>query len=285
MAWRPAFVQTSEVRKPREWPLIVVSQEVVVIDRDPGDVWQLIQASMRSVAVVVGYPWMEPAVSFFRVLVETSVCPLADGGLDEAFGLSFRPWSLDFCALVPGSQLLTFGLEQVGDKTWPVVGHDASNGDFMAREVFGRLAKKQTCRDGLLIGHHRGICHAGVVVDGYVEELPTSAAGLVLGVAGDSMTRLVDAGQPLDVDVQHFTGGVEFLSIGRQFGLQHMDPVKLQAGEYATDGGTAQAGRQSDLDAGFSLPPQLGHALDQEDRRAARTTAGPRASISQARNA
>ena len=55
------------------WPgqgLNVVSQEVVVIDRDSGDGWQLIKASMRSVAVVVVDPGLEPVVSLLRVSVE-----------------------------------------------------------------------------------------------------------------------------------------------------------------------------------------------------------------------
>src|SRR5208282_6462612 len=152
----------------------------------------------------------------------------ADGGLDEAFGLSIGSWSVDSCALVPASKPLAFGLEQVGDEAGPVVGHDAADGDSMASEVLPRLAKKPACRDRLFIGHHRGICDAGVVVDGYVEELPTSTAGLVLGIAGDAVSGLVDARQLLDIDVQHVAGGVELVSVGRQLGFQHMNSVELQ---------------------------------------------------------
>src|SRR5580698_2862365 len=137
---------------------------------------------MWPVTVVVSDPRSQPAVSLLGVLIEPCVCPLSDGGLDEPFRLSVCSWSVDFCASVLDAAPGAFSLEQVGDEAWPVIGHDAAKGDFMASEVFGCLAKKQACRNGLFVRHHGGIGDAGVIIDGDVEELPSGAARLILGI-------------------------------------------------------------------------------------------------------
>ena len=80
----------------------------------------------------------------------------------------------------------------------------------------------------------------------------------------------VDAGQLLDVDVQQVTRTGVFVSVGRQFGLEHADLVELEAGEDAADGGTTEAGLLSDLDAGLTLPPQPPDVLGDLGRYAAR---------------
>ena len=148
-------------------------------------------------------------------------------------------------------------LEAIGDEAGSVVGHDAAQADIVLREVGRGLAKETACGDGLFVGHHGDKGHAGVVIDGDVEELPAGAAGFVLGVAGDAVAGLVDAGQLLDIDVQQVAGGRHVHSGWGQLGFEHADFVELQPGEDAADRGAAEAGGLGDLDAGLALTPQL----------------------------
>jgi len=65
---------------------------------------------------------------FFGILVDASVGPFADGGLDEAFGFAVGAGRVDARANVFDLQLLAACRETVGTEAGAVVGHDASNG-------------------------------------------------------------------------------------------------------------------------------------------------------------
>ncbi len=97
---------------------------------------------MRSVPVVLVYPRFEVLVSFFRVLVELGIGPLADGCLYEAFGLAVGAWRIDAGADVFQFQAAVGVTEQVGDEAGSVVGHHTSQVDVVPREVGMGLAQE-----------------------------------------------------------------------------------------------------------------------------------------------
>ena len=57
-----------------------------------------------------------------------------------------------------------------------------------------------------LIGQHGGEADAGVVVDGGVQVLEAGAARAAVHLSGDATARADDAGQALDVEVNHVAG-------------------------------------------------------------------------------
>ena len=61
---------------------------------------------MRSLVVVVIGPWFEVGISLLRVGPVFYACPLAQGCLDEAFGLSVGSRRVGSCATVLDSHLL-----------------------------------------------------------------------------------------------------------------------------------------------------------------------------------
>jgi hypothetical protein len=91
--------------------LNVVSQEVVYIKSGASDGRHLSEASMRSVPVVLVDPGFEVRVSLLRGLVEASISPLTDGGLDESFGLAVGAGSVDAGADVSDLQGFASSLE------------------------------------------------------------------------------------------------------------------------------------------------------------------------------
>jgi hypothetical protein len=153
--------------KPRTKKLIqalaVVSQEVIDIELGSSSAYgrHLLEASMRSMPIVLMYPWFEVGVSFLGVLVEPGVCPFSDCGLDEVFGFSVGSRSIDACSDVPGIEGVALSFEAVGDKTGSVVGHDAAQLDVESSEVFGCLAQEKAGGNRLFIGHHDGEGDAG----------------------------------------------------------------------------------------------------------------------------
>jgi hypothetical protein len=92
------------------------------------------------------------------------------------------------------------------------------------------------------------------------------AMDLVLRIAGDAVTGLVDMRQLLDVDVDQIAGSLA------PYRFEHADLVQLEPDQDAADGGTAQAGRLCDPHPGPALPAQGFHASKQLRRYAARRT-------------
>jgi hypothetical protein len=80
--------------------LNVVSQEVVNIEAGTSDGWFLVEAGVRAMPVVEVSPGHQAGKTFGRVLIEASIGPFADGGLDEAFGLAGGARSVDASANV-----------------------------------------------------------------------------------------------------------------------------------------------------------------------------------------
>ena len=147
-------------------------------------------------------PGSQITKAFRGVLVETSLGPLANGRLDEAFGLATGAWSVDAGAGTSELEIATGLGEEGGTEAGAVVGHDATDRDAEVGEVGHGLAEEAAGGSGFFIGQQSGKSDAGMVIDGDIKKLPAGTAGFILGIAGEAMAGLVNAGQLLDVDVQ-----------------------------------------------------------------------------------
>jgi len=72
----------------------VESQEVVPIEARAADRWSMVEATMRTVPVVVVKPGKKMYLTVLRVSIQAGVGPFAQGGLDEAFGFAVSAWSV-----------------------------------------------------------------------------------------------------------------------------------------------------------------------------------------------
>ena len=180
------------------------------------------------------------------ILVETGVGPLPDGSLDEALGLAVGAWGIDASAGVSELQIATGLCEQGGAKAGAVVGHDATDLEAEVGEVGRGLAQEAAGGSSFFIREQGGEGDTGMVIDGDIEKLPAGAAGFILGIAGEAMAGLVDAGQLLDVDVQQVAGSGQFVAHDGQGRPQHPDLVQLEPGQDTAHGGPAQASGQGD---------------------------------------
>src|ERR1017187_7723039 len=232
--------------------------------------------------VVLVDPRSQMAKPFGGVLVETGVGPLANGSLDEAFGFTIGARSVNASAGVSELQIAAGLGKEGGAEARTVVGHDAPDLDAEVGEVGHGLAEEAAGRSCFFIGQQGGEGEAGGVLDGDIQKLPAGAAGFILGIAGDAMSGLVDAGRLLNVDVQQVAGSGKFVADDGHGGLQHFDLVQLEPGKDAAHGGPAQAGGLGNTNSCPTLASQPLHAIDQFWGSGAGRSMGTRAAIAQA---
>lgn len=68
-----------------------------------------------------------------------------------------------------------------------------------------------------LVGPHGRMTEARVIIDADMEAFPTGAAHMVAAVAGDAMTRLLDAAEFLRVEVQQLARLRAFVTLARRW--------------------------------------------------------------------
>jgi len=123
---------------------------------------------MLAVEVVVMQPWVELGLSFQRVLVGACVGPLAQGGLDEAFGFAVGAWGVRPGEAVLDSLLQQRVSEAVVAVAWPVVGEHTLDREAEARVKSPCHAEEEQGRLVVLVGQDGGEADAAVVIDGDV---------------------------------------------------------------------------------------------------------------------
>ena len=101
--------------------------------------------------VVVG-PGSEGEIALIGVGPVSGVGPLAQGGLDEAFGFAVGLWRVRASAAVLEAHLATSAAKLVGAIAAAVIGEQSTDGDAVASEEVNGIPKKGDGGVGLLIG-------------------------------------------------------------------------------------------------------------------------------------
>ena len=173
---------------------------------------------------------MEPAWhvggSLVGVVIRFCVEPFAQGALDEAFGLSVGARAVwpgaDMAQLIApacGSEVMAF----VG---WPVIGHDALDGDAVSGEESQRALEESDGVGFALVGQDLGVSETGGVIDGDVERLPAGAAPVALACA---MADAIDASEFLGVDVDEFTRPLALVADGLGAFIESLEAAEAAA--------------------------------------------------------
>src|SRR6202167_3775257 len=208
---------------------------------------------MGAAEVVMLEPGGELLIAFFRVEVMANVGPLAQGGLDEAFGLAVGARGVRPGEAVLDAELEAGGAELPGAIAGAVVGEQAADGDAVLGVEGDGGAQEDDGGFALLVGQHAGEGEAGVIVDGDVESLPAgelrAAAAAAVATNGD----LLITGHAFDVEMEHVTGCGMFIAHDRGSGMQMSPAIEMSALQNAADGSGAEAGGLCDLVSGTQL--------------------------------
>ena len=193
--------------------------------------------------------------SMSGVLVGFGIGPFAQGGLDEAFGLSVGPWCVGFGADVLDGESFAGIAPGEGPVAGTVVGHDAFDGDAEALVVSDGGLEEGRGADGLFVGLDLGDGDAGMVVDTDVDELPAFVApgSLAGAITGDAVPDLGEAAEFLDVDVDYLAGLGAFVAALRLGGFEVAPAVEAVSGQDPSHGGLGDADLGGDpvIDAPF----------------------------------
>ena len=95
---------------------------------------------MRSLVVVVVGPRLEAGIALLGIRPVFGVGPLAQGGLDEAFGLAVGSWRIGSGAAVFDLHLLAGESEEAGAIAGAVVGEQSADADAVTSEELDRRA-------------------------------------------------------------------------------------------------------------------------------------------------
>ncbi len=121
----------------------------------------------------------------------------------------------------------------------------------------------------------------GLVIDADMDELPADAIVLAAPGPGDAMAGLVEAGEPLDVEMAQIAGASPLIAARRRFGRERREAIQAEAHEFSGDRRAGQVKMACDL---LASHPALAQAHDQGlpalgDQR--RRVARPRGAIEQ----
>ena len=138
------------------------------------------------------------------VLVGFGIGPLPEGSLDEALGFAVGLRAVRASADVSDAKGTEIGGKEFGLIAGAVVAHEALSFNAQRGKVGQGSLEEDDGALGAFIGHDLCKSDAGGVVDGDMDELPSSAADVVAGVFSDAMAWTQDAAEFFDVSVDEF---------------------------------------------------------------------------------
>src|ERR1035438_9807763 len=128
----------------------------------------VVETTMRADEVVVVVPGSESEVALVGVVPVSDVGPLAQSGLDEAFGFAVGLRRVRTSASMFESECVAGLAKVMGAIAAAVVGEQSADGDAMASKKVNGSLEKGDGGASLLVGEDLGEGQTRVVVDGHV---------------------------------------------------------------------------------------------------------------------
>lgn len=233
------------------------------------------KGAMRTGVVIVEEVEGKAGVAVAAGAVAAGVGPFPGEGLYEAFGLSIclRPirsredvLDVEVAAGIP---------EAMRSVRRAVVGEDRIDLDPMEGIEADHLLQGADNAGDLLVGVDAGEAEARVVIDRHVKGFDAGAYTAVLAVARSADTRLEEAAELLDVEVDELTWGFPLVSDDRgRCWIECFEEVDAVAFQDPPDGGLGDRNQHDDLSIGAPLPAQSHHVAFEARRRPTRLAFG-----------
>ena len=173
--------------------------------------------------------------------------------------------------------------EQVAAVADAVVGHDPAHGDALAGEPDHGPGQEAGAGVAGLVVQHLDIGGPGMVVDADVDVLEADLAVLADPAAGDAVPRLVEAGEPLDVEMDQIAGAAPLVAPDRRLGLEGRELAEAKAGQLRRDRRAGEPEPARDLGRGQPAVPQPEDHLAPARAHPTRGVERPRGAVDQAR--
>jgi hypothetical protein len=224
----------------------VEAQEVIHEDGESRGWGFEVESVVRAVPVVVMEEEEETQGALEGVGVGVSVSPLAERGLNEAFGLAVGLWGEGASEAMFENELGDRGPHGFGAVAGAVVGIDAFGLDAVGQEEGESGVEEGDGAAGGLVWEELGEGEAGVVVDGDVEELPAGALGFI-EAAVDAAAWADDAGELFDVEMDEIAWERVLVAADGQRRFEGRETSGVTA-QQTGDGGFGEFGGARDLE-------------------------------------
>ena len=214
---------------------------------------------MRADEVVVVGPGSQGEIALIGVRPVSGIGPLAQSGLDEAFGFAVGLRRVRPSAAMFEPHLETSVAELVGAIAAAVIGEQGANGDATASEEVNRILEESDGGVGPLIGEDASEGQARVVVDGDVQSLPPRMFMLATPTAIAPPNDLLEAGHAFDVEMEKIARKGMLIADHRRSGMQIAPAAETSAAQNAADGGRTESGALRNLIGRTLLTAERNH--------------------------
>jgi len=153
-----------------------------------------VKTTMRPGVVVVVGPGSESEVALVRVGPVSGVSPLAQSGLNEAFGFAVGLGRVRAGAAVFEAHPQTGAAEMVGAIAAAVIGEQSADADAVAGEKTNRVFEEGDGGGSFLVGQDLSEGEAGVVINGDVQSFPPRMFMLTTAATVAAPGDLLEAG-------------------------------------------------------------------------------------------
>ena len=207
--------------------------------------------------------------------------PLAQAGLDEAFGFAVGAGREGARVAVAEAGLHTVGIEGAGPVAAAVVGQHAADLDAEMLVVGEGGGEKRRGTGGRLVGVDLREGHAGMVIHADMDVFPAGAWTGATAVVGDAVAGAAKPAEFLDIEVQQVAGMRMFVTADGRRRVEGGQLLETLAAEDATDRRGRHVRRGADVGATPAAPAQR-HDLGRDQRRQCPGLAvWPRAAVAQ----
>ena len=181
-------------------------QQVVPGQPDSADGRPGLETGVWPVPIVAVYPGRQMRGALGGGVVDVGIGPLAQGGLDEAFGLAVGAGREGARVSMAEASREAACVEGTGAVTPAVVGQHAADLDAEMLVVGERGGEKRGGAGGRLVGVDLGEGHAGMVIHADMDVFPAGAWTGVAAVVGHAVAGAAKPAEFLDIEVQQVAG-------------------------------------------------------------------------------
>ena len=146
--------------------------------------------------------------------------------------------------------------EQVAAIADAVVGHDPAHGDALAGEPDDGPGEEAGAGIAGLVVQDLDIGGPGMVVDADMDILEADLAVLADAAAGDAVSGLVEAGEPLDVEMDEIARPPPLVAPDRRLRLERRQLAEAEAGQLGRHRGAGEPEAAGDLGRGQPVVPE-----------------------------
>ena len=189
--------------------------------------------------------------------VRPGISPLSGNGLNEPFSLAVGLWAIGFGEEMCEAEFVTSSGKEFGAISGASISQHALDLNAMGRVEVESLLEGGEDTGSLFIRKEGSEGNAAMIINGDMKGLNAGTWGAMSAITGGPHTRLGEASELLDVEVEEVPWGIPFVADDGRLGrFQRGKMVEAMALENAGESGFGDGKNRKDLSIGATLTTQ-----------------------------